>query len=858
MQNKMALRRKPGRKKAVVAQTWGERLIKWHSLYKPALLAAAVLLAWFGQEQFLARHLSAGLWFWLGGAIFAGMAFWQQLDKLPSRLENNRMLEAGLLALILVIGLMARLWRLSEVPNGYFFDEAVNALIGQRIIQDSNYLPIFGPPDAPLPTLYHYFNAVALKLGGISAYATKFVPALLGTATVAMFYFLVRRMVSWPVALAAALLLALMRWHINFSRINFVGIATPMFGAGAAYFLLRGMETRNRWHMALSGLAVSLGLYTYYASNLVPLVLGPYMALQLAWDRNFLKEQWRGLLIFLAVSLVVFAPLGHFAITQSDRFFARNSQVLIFNHVPPEQALSALGSNIKTTLLMFNYWGDSNGRHNIPEVPMLDPLTGLLLGLGIIWALTHLNRRYAVLGLFWFLMALVPGFLTIEAPQGYRCIGAIIPIALLSAFGLERLWQGATELARGTRISRWLWVGLAVLMLFIGSRNLTDYFGRQAGNASCWSQFSASEAAMGNLCRELGPEYHTYISSISYGFPTINFLGYPHIESEVFQIGATIPANYSGPKNVVYCLLPIHDSALELLQYYYPGGIKEIHSSPFDFTLFTAYQVGNKEVLAGQGLAGHYESAAHKKTERLYGQRIFRFTGQDLGLDYPLGARWTGSIYIPGYDEWSFQLSGADREVIRIDGRSADSQSLALAQGRHSLEIKTRIRESGPPITLMWKRGQSGPWNAIPAAALSPRREIHGLAADYYRSVDWSGKPLTRRIDPLISLLGQDFPMSSPFSVRWTGEIELPVKGVYSFGTVSNESSWVYIDNKLLVENEVADSYAESSLHRLSAGRHRIRIDYFKKYLAHPRIILFWTPPGGPKQKVPYTALFPE
>ncbi|MCK5219649.1 glycosyltransferase family 39 protein, partial [bacterium] len=307
----MALRRKPGRKKAVAAKiqerkpsapkTWGERLIKWHSLYKPALLAAAVVLVWFGQEQLLARHLNAGLWLWLGGAILAGMAFRKQPDKLPSRLESNRLLEAGLLALILLIGLMVRVWRLSEVPNGYFFDEAVNAFIGQRIIQDSNYLPIFGPPDAPLPTLYHYFIGVAMKLGGISAYATKFVPALLGTATVAMFYFLVRRMVSWPVALAAALLLALMRWHINFSRINFVGIATPMFGAAAAYFLLRGMETRNRWHMALSGLAVSLGLYTYYASNLVPLVLGPYMVLQLAWDRNFLKAQWHGLLVFLAV-----------------------------------------------------------------------------------------------------------------------------------------------------------------------------------------------------------------------------------------------------------------------------------------------------------------------------------------------------------------------------------------------------------------------------------------------------------------------------------------------------------------------------------------------------------------------------
>jgi len=114
-----------------------------------------------------------------------------------------------------------------------------------------------------------------------------------------------------------------------------------------------------------------------------------------------------------------------------------------------------------------------------------------------------------------------------------------------------------------------------------------------------------------------------------------------------------------------------------------------------------------------------------------------------------------------------------------------------------------------------------------------------------------------RRIDPIIALSGRDFNLHAPFSVRWTGSLEIQDEGEYALGMISNEAARIFINEKMVVENLVKDQYQEARIH-LAPGHHPIRIDYLKSSGTFPRLVLYWTPPGGPKQKVPYTALYPE
>jgi len=161
----------------------------------------------------------------------------------------------------------------------------------------------------------------------------------------------------------------------------------------------------------------------------------------------------------------------------------------------------------------------------------------------------------------------------------------------LAAIGLERIWQGIRKSVPDAKSQVWLWSGLIILLIFIGARNAVDYFKHQAGHVACWSEFSAPQAAMGKLVHELGPGYHTFISSgeylYSFIYPTIIFMGYPHLEAEQFRSAAAIPAGIAENKNLAYLLLPIHEGALEMLRYYYPEGQERVYASPFDFNLFT-------------------------------------------------------------------------------------------------------------------------------------------------------------------------------------------------------------------------------------------------------------------------------
>ncbi len=834
---------------------WLQNLV----LIRPALVALMVALAWLGQEQLWGRHLGAGLWLWVAAAVVGLLTFYRNPMLAPSpRPEGNqRLLEAGALSLAIILGFVVRVYNVTVLPHGYFFDEATNALIGLQMLVNHSYLPIFGPPDAPAPTLYHYLNALMQYFGGAHISATKMVPVLLGTLTIPMVYFLMRRIVAWPVALASTFLLVFMRWHINFSRINFIGIATPLFAAAAAYFLLRGLETKNRWAMALSGLAVAMGLYTYYASNLVPLVLGPYMALQLFWEKDFLKTHWRNLLVFLGVSLLVFAPLGYYALTHLHEFTARNGQVLLFNHLGGQPALNVLWTNVKSTLLMFNYFGDTNGRHNIPEMPMLDMVSGVLLGLGVIWALAHLRRKHAFLALFWWLVALVPGFITIEAPQGYRCIGAIIPVVMLMGLGLNFLWSALQDLSRGTKVQAWTSWGLILLLGWVGVANTQAYFTQQATQRACWSEFSAREYGMGQLIKTLGSDYHTYISAASFNYPTIRYLGYPDMEAEPFMMTRAIPSNYAGDKNLAYLLLPIHDGALPLLRYYYPGGKEEVHHSPYDFDLFTSYLVSHEEVQKTRGLLARYQDRTGKVIHQQAGREWLNFDIKELGLQLPVTAQWQGSIIIPHWGSYSWQIMGLDQAMLRIDHQPVGQGGVILAQGQHLLEIKGQITQTQAPVQIRWMPADATTSVVVPGRACLPQTEVHGLKGTYWNKTEPQGKPDYERIDPLMSMLGADFPMAAPFCATWTGKIMIPETGKYAFGLLQNQEAWLSIDREVVVANTKADTMQQDEVF-LRKGEHSIRIEFKKRIGAYPRLVFYWTRPGQVQSKVPFTALTPE
>ncbi|MEN8186323.1 MAG: glycoside hydrolase family 3 C-terminal domain-containing protein [Bacteroidota bacterium] len=82
----------------------------------------------------------------------------------------------------------------------------------------------------------------------------------------------------------------------------------------------------------------------------------------------------------------------------------------------------------------------------------------------------------------------------------------------------------------------------------------------------------------------------------------------------------------------------------------------------------------------------------------------------------------------------------------------------------------------------------------------------HGLKAEFFNNEHVAGKPVVTRIDKKIDF---DWGQKSPdvkiqvdrFSVRWTGKLIGPKTGRIEIGVHSNDGSYLYIDNKLVVNN---------------------------------------------------------
>lgn len=158
--------------------------------------------------------------------------------------------------------------------------------------------------------------------------------------------------------------------------------------------------------------------------------------------------------------LLVVAPVVKFAYEKPDVYFERTRDTSIFANKTPEERLPALLENVRKHLLMFNYWGDPNGRHNLPGAPMLDTYTGALwvLGLGLtLWRIGRgPGRARALLLPLWFAITLLGGILSLdfEAPQSLRAIGSQPAVYLLAVAPLAALWQ-AWRREGGTLFPKW-------------------------------------------------------------------------------------------------------------------------------------------------------------------------------------------------------------------------------------------------------------------------------------------------------------------------------------------------------------------------------------------------------------------
>jgi fermentation-respiration switch protein FrsA (DUF1100 family) len=139
----------------------------------------------------------------------------------------------------------------------------------------------------------------------------------------------------------------------------------------------------------------------------------------------------------------------------------------------------------------------------------------------------------------------------------------------------------------------------------------------------------------------------------------------------------------------------------------------------------------------------------------------------------------------------------------------------------------------------------------------------YGLRGRYYAGSKWEGDSLLEGIDSLIQFQRspEDYkeeihPINSPpFSVEWRGYIDIKKAGLYSFATNSDDGSLLYIDNKLVVDNDGPhpETYVSGSL-KLEKGVYPLLIRYFDIGI-QGKMELYWKPPEKHEEIIPSQVL---
>lgn len=521
-----------------------------------------------------------------------------------------------LLLLILVIGGFFRFWRLKSVPPGLYPDVAINGMDALTTLRTGQF-KVFYPENNGREGLFIWLIALSFKTFGVSVWSLKLVSAVVGFLTILGLFLLAKELFDEKIALLSSFFLAVSFWHTNFSRIGFRAILVPFLMCFGFYCLLRAKKNSGQSPYALlffvlAGICLGLGFYTYIAFRMVVLLLGlvVLMAMWDYWQKNkpltwsvkkiYIKDGWWRWDVFFITLIVVALPIAfHFYQVPQD-FIGRASNVSVFSSPQPLKDLC--WSTIKA-LGMFNFYGDTNWRHNYAGAPMLAWTVGILFLMGIattLWSLRRVNdnRWKNIFILAWFAIMLLPAVLTNEGiPHALRTIGVIPVVYLFAALGFVWLAQKLFQRIN-PKIAVFL---LAVILIHPAVDNFNKYFYRWAKNPDVTGAFRQDLVEIGNYLNGLPEEVKKYVIvnewgvSVPYpnGLPmpaqTVMFIEQtqPHYESTIYLKPEEIDqikldSNYS----TVIVPLKYDESIFSCLLQRYPSGqIIQIPSGYFVFKI---------------------------------------------------------------------------------------------------------------------------------------------------------------------------------------------------------------------------------------------------------------------------------
>ncbi|MBN2043819.1 MAG: glycosyltransferase family 39 protein [Anaerolineales bacterium] len=420
--------------------------------------------------------------------------------------------------IVVLIAVIIRGWNLAQIPNGFWSDEAINALTGISALENHE-LKVFFDVYFGRESLFIYLVGISTKIFGNHFWAARLPSVISGALSILGIYLFAKELYDREIGLLAAVLLAGSFWHLVFSRIAFRAILVPTFISFSLFFLLRGIRTSKIQNYIIGGVVFGLGFYSYISFRIMPVILLGwlpfciYVIVQSKQDRN---KNLFGLGSYLLVTILVSFPLGMYFLDHPDMFWSRMDSVA---DIRSEYLIPSIFRNLFLSLKMFTSVGDLNPRHNIPGRPVFSIPEAIIFWAGFIFLflmifLSLRGKKFGDAGKNLLVVALwignlLPAVFSSETPHFLRTLGAVVPTYIIFAVGVKYLGISIKNIIKKYPHHQIIVSALIVggLMILTG-KNLDAYFYRYANQPETAFAFQRRYVEIGNLINSI-PEQTT-------------------------------------------------------------------------------------------------------------------------------------------------------------------------------------------------------------------------------------------------------------------------------------------------------------------------------------------------------------
>ncbi len=656
--------------------------------------AAAAAAGYIGYGSFDALFYSGLLAYAVGFALI-GLGLAIAADWRPRRAltrwrdaVRGHPREALALTLVLLLGLIFRLYQLDYYPPPDGFALVDEPQIGAAATHFMRY----GGHPWTYPELV-YAAVLCFKLFGASMLTLRYPNVLAGFLLLPVFYAFARQFFSPPAALAGTALLAVSRWEIAYTRL--VLPSCTMMLAELIVFLLavravRGGATYAGY--ALMGVLLGAGLYSHVSFRLVPIILLLWTVGFLVVEHHRLRDivRWHapGGLLLAVLAVAVALPYAGLIRQEGPAAFSErftSIMPLLFNPSGASGSTSALSDHVQSLLGYVVGPGDGWPAVNVPNAPMLDPITATLVLLGLGYGLLHLRRPSILMIVSWLALTLVTGAILTVDFRPERFIACLPPIFLLACLPLEVVIRRVRDL----RSHRFISLSIAIILLALfgvaGWINANALYNVQSHNLIARNTFAPPAVDTVEYFRGKGNDGLNYLFA-DFPFPDANsdwgwMAGDPAGRNPA-DLADALPVHepVTGPLMHVMIAQPYPLAEVaHAFQGVYPGATLRLWTNEATGNSYSAVTVDAAEIARRQGLNGPCPRPT------LCGRRIAATSGR-AQTSY-----WTGSLYVPADGQYTLQAAGPSgmKDTVRLEGVLASGQ-LTLHVGWYSLSIKTR------------------------------------------------------------------------------------------------------------------------------------------------------------------------